>query len=46
MTEDAKKARNAYKRAWNKANPEKVRQYQDNYWKKKAEELAKETAPK
>jgi len=27
---------NEYRKAWNKANPEKVKQYQENYWNKKA----------
>ena len=27
---------NAYNRAWRKANPEKARQYNLNYWSKKA----------
>ena len=38
MTDAAKEARRAYKRAWNKANPEKVKAYQANYWQKKAEQ--------
>ena len=44
MTDAAKEARKAYKRAWNKANPEKVKQYQANYWNKKAQQLAEEAA--
>lgn len=28
---------NAMQRAWNAQNPDKVREYQDRYWKKKAE---------
>ena len=40
MTDAAKEARRAYKRAWNKANPERVRQYNENYWNKKAEQQA------
>jgi hypothetical protein len=27
---------NAYNRAWRKANPEKTKQYNANYWMKKA----------
>jgi len=42
MTDAAKEARRAYKRAWNKANPEKVKAYQANYWQKKAEQTAGE----
>lgn len=40
MTDAAKEARRAYKRAWNKANPEKVKAYQANYWQKRAEQSA------
>lgn len=36
MDEKAKAARNAYKREWNRRNPEKVKQYQSNYWSRKA----------
>lgn len=38
MTKQAAEARRAYKRAWNKANPDKVRQYNEKYWNKKAAE--------
>ena len=38
MTEAAKEARRAYKRAWSKANPEKVKGYQEKYWSKRAEQ--------
>ena len=45
MTEKEKdavrKARNAYRREWNKRNPEKVKAAQEKYWLKKAAELAK-----
>ena len=40
MTDAAKEARREYKRAWNKANPDKVKQYRDNYWNKRAEQAA------
>lgn len=40
MTDAAKEARRAYKRAWNRANPERVKQYNENYWNKKAEQQA------
>ena len=36
MTEQAKEMRRAYKRAWNKANKDKVKAAQDRYWEKKA----------
>lgn len=34
-----KEARNAYLREWRKKNKEKVKQYQDRYWEKKAKEM-------
>lgn len=39
LSEEARKARNAYYRAWRKKNPEKSRQHQERYWKKKAKEM-------
>lgn len=42
LTEEAKKARNAYRRTWAKNNPDKVKEYTRNYWERKAQELAKE----
>lgn len=44
MTNEAREARNAYKREWNKRNREKVRAAQERYWEKKAKEA--ETAEK
>ena len=38
MDEKAKAARRAYKRAWAKKNPEKIRAQQERYWVKKAAE--------
>lgn len=38
MNEAAKEARREYKRRWNREHPEKVRQYQANYWTRKAEQ--------
>ncbi len=38
--EMAAEARRAYKRAWNRKNPDKVRAAQDRYWEKKAAEAA------
>ncbi len=37
MNEAAKAARRAYKRAWNKANPDKVKAAQERYWTRRAE---------
>lgn len=39
MTEKAAEARRAYKRAWARANPEKVKAQQERYWSRKAEEI-------
>lgn len=38
MTEEAKAARRAYKRQWNRNNPEKVKEHQRRFWEKKAQE--------
>jgi uncharacterized protein YvpB len=38
MNEEAKAARNAYKREWAKKNRDKVRTYMERYWNKKAEQ--------
>ena len=40
MNEAAKEARPAYKRAWCKKNPDKVKAAQERYWTKKAQEAA------
>lgn len=37
MTEQAREARRAYKRAWNQRNKDKVRAAQERYWNRKAE---------
>lgn len=42
MSEAAKEARRAYKREWNRRNPEKVRAAQERYWNRKAQQ-AQET---
>ena len=36
MTEAAKEARRAYKREWNRRNPEKVKAHQEKFYAKKA----------
>lgn len=38
MTEEAREARRAYKREWNKKNRDKVKAAQDRYWEKRARE--------
>ncbi len=38
MTEAAKEARRAYKREWNRKNPDKVKEAQRRYWEKRAAE--------
>ncbi len=40
MNEAAREARRAYKRKWQRENPDKVKQYQENYWNRKAQEAA------
>ena len=37
MSEAARKAKNAYQGIWRKKNPEKIRQYHDNYWERQAQ---------
>lgn len=39
MTEQAREARRAYRREWNRKNRDKVRAAQERYWEKKAIEL-------
>lgn len=36
LENQAREARNAYARAWRARNRDKVRQYNENYWQKKA----------
>ena len=40
MNEAAKEARRAYKRQWQRDNPDKVKKYIERYWEKKAREAA------
>ena len=40
LLQKAREMRNAYYREWRKRNPEKVKQYQENYWLKKAKEIS------
>jgi hypothetical protein len=44
MTEEAREARNAYKRQWNAKNPDKRREYMRRYWERKAAEKRREAA--
>ena len=37
LSQKAKELRNAYMREWKKNNPEKLKQYNINYWERKAE---------
>ena len=46
LSQEAKEARNAYYREWRKKNPEKMKRYQENYWKKKAQEIQEEEEEK
>ena len=40
INEQAKEARRAYKKAWNRKNRDKVKAAQDRYWNRKAAEAA------
>ena len=42
MNEQAREARRAYKREWNRKNREKVKAAQERYWNRKAQEAAAE----
>lgn len=42
MNAQAAAARKAYIREWAKKHPEKIKQYQERYWTKKAKEMAAE----
>ena len=36
MTEEARKARAEYQRAWRKNNPDKEKRYHETYWERRA----------
>ena len=38
MSEAAREARRAYKREWNRRNPDKVKEAQERYWNRKAQQ--------
>ncbi len=38
IKEKARLKRNAYMREWRRKNKDKVREYQENYWERKAKE--------
>lgn len=42
--EAGRKAKNAYARAWRAKNPDKVKQYNADYWARKAARDGEETA--
>ncbi|KFN06428.1 hypothetical protein [Bacillus clarus] len=42
----AKEAKNAYLRKWRAANRDKVKQYNDRYWEKKAKEMEEQGCQK
>ena len=44
MTEEAKQARLAYRREWQKKNRDKVKAYNETYWEKKAAAMKAEAA--
>ena len=47
MTEEAKQARLAYRREWQRKNRDKVKAYNERYWEKKAaaQKTADQEAP-
>lgn len=44
MTEAAREARREYKKAWYRANADRVKKYQEDYWNRRAEKLAAQEA--
>lgn len=44
LSKEARAAKNAYMRAWQKNNPDKVREAQKRYWEKKAKEMEQKEA--
>ena len=42
MSEEARQARNAYKRKWAKDNPDKIRAATRRYWERKAQAITQE----
>lgn len=42
LSNEATKARNAYQKKWRQKNSEKIKQYNVNYWEKKANEVSVE----
>lgn len=36
ISDEAKELRNAYQKAWRKRNPEKMKEYMNSYWERKA----------
>lgn len=46
MTDQAREARRAYKREWNKRNRDKVKAAQARYWDKRAQRMAQADEPK
>ena len=42
LSEQALEARRAYKRAWAKKNPEKVKAQQARYWQRRAEQAQRQ----
>ncbi len=46
MTDAAREAARAYKREWNRRNPDKVRAAIERYWERKAAQMKEEEANK
>ena len=42
ISKDAKEMRRQYLREWRKKNPDKVKQYNREYWERKAAQMKKE----
>ena len=46
MSDEAKAARNAYRREWARKNPDKIKAQQERYWTKVAKEKEAQKAGK
>lgn len=44
MTDEAREQERQYRKAWRKANRDKIRRYNENYWEKKARQMKQEAA--
>jgi len=46
MSDEAREQKNAHLREWRRRNPDKIRQYNAEYWERKAQKCERETIEK